>query len=264
MIERAMDATTFDKAKPSSRYRDEGRAATARRVVDAAMSPALAHRDGAVLGVARHRLTELATGPTPAHERGHVLCETARARRHVRALAHVHWDLHRDAPRDVYWAGSGDPERPAKANLENVKLNKDQNVAYLVSQPISAVGTVAGLRSLPMPDDAVGKVAGMSKLQFSKAARRVGGEAIDGLAWAARLAAKSHPSETCGPVANRGVLELKLTEAQRAKWRPGLVTRAEAYQSGVQRNYREEGEPARAGAVTDAGGRADVVCYADL
>jgi dihydroxyacid dehydratase/phosphogluconate dehydratase len=50
-------------------------------------------------------------------------------------------------------------------NRANVKLDTNQKVASPVSNPISATGGVVGLRGSLAPDGALGKVAGMHKLQ---------------------------------------------------------------------------------------------------
>ncbi len=49
-------------------------------------------------------------------------------------------------------------------------------------------------------------------------------------------------------------------DSRRKNWRAP----ANAYQSGVLRKYADQVGPARQGAVTHAGGKAEVVCYADI
>jgi dihydroxy-acid dehydratase len=64
--------------------------------------------------------------------------------------------------------------------------------------------------------------------------------------------------------ADAGRLDLEVDAAElerrRKAWRPP----ANPYQSGVLRKYADQVGPARKGAVTHAGGRAEVVCYADI
>jgi dihydroxy-acid dehydratase len=62
--------------------------------------------------------------------------------------------------------------------------------------------------------------------------------------------------------ADRGTLDLEVSKAEldqrRKSWK------APAYQSGVLRKYADQVGPARKGAVTHAGGKAEVICYADI
>ena len=64
--------------------------------------------------------------------------------------------------------------------------------------------------------------------------------------------------------ANAGIIDLEVDakelEARRAKWAP----RSHAYQSGALRKFADQVGPARYGAVTQPGGKAEVVCYADI
>src|SRR5438477_5053804 len=64
--------------------------------------------------------------------------------------------------------------------------------------------------------------------------------------------------------AEKGTLDLEVSEAELAKRRKAWKAPANAYQSGVLRKYADQVGPARKGAVTHAGGRAEVVCYADI
>jgi dihydroxy-acid dehydratase len=61
-----------------------------------------------------------------------------------------------------------------------------------------------------------------------------------------------------------GRLDLEVGEEELAKRRASWKAPANAYQSGALRKYAEQVGPARKGAVTHAGGRAEVVCYADI
>src|SRR5947208_2658554 len=64
--------------------------------------------------------------------------------------------------------------------------------------------------------------------------------------------------------AEKGTLDLEVSEAELAKRRKAWKAPANAYQSGVLRKYADQVGPARKGAVTHAGGRAEVACYADI
>jgi dihydroxy-acid dehydratase len=64
--------------------------------------------------------------------------------------------------------------------------------------------------------------------------------------------------------ADAGRLDLEVSEAELAKRRQVWKAPANAYQSGVLRKYADQVGPARKGGVTHAGGRAEVVCYADI
>ena len=64
--------------------------------------------------------------------------------------------------------------------------------------------------------------------------------------------------------AEKGTLDLEVSEAELAKRRKAWKAPANPYQSGVLRKYADQVGPARKGAVTHAGGRAEVACYADI
>jgi dihydroxy-acid dehydratase len=64
--------------------------------------------------------------------------------------------------------------------------------------------------------------------------------------------------------AEEGRLDLEVDEAELAKRRAAWKAPANAYQSGVLRKYADQVGPARKGAVTHAGGKAEVICYADI
>jgi len=64
--------------------------------------------------------------------------------------------------------------------------------------------------------------------------------------------------------ADKGTLDLKVKPEELAKRRKAWKAPANPYQSGVLRKYAEQVGPARNGAVTHAGGKAEVVCYADI
>jgi dihydroxy-acid dehydratase len=64
--------------------------------------------------------------------------------------------------------------------------------------------------------------------------------------------------------AEKGTLDLLVDESElesrRKEWKPP----ANPYQSGVLKKYADQVGPARYGAVTHPGGKAEVVCYADI
>ena len=64
--------------------------------------------------------------------------------------------------------------------------------------------------------------------------------------------------------AEKGTLDLDVSEAELAKRRKAWKAPANPYQSGVLRKYADQVGPASKGAVTHAGGRAEVACYADI
>ena len=80
----------------------------------------------------------------------------------------------------------------------------------------------------------------------------------------------------CGPIAlvrdgdtitidaDKGTLDLMVAEAELARRRKGWKAPANPYQSGALRKYADQVGPAHKGAVTHAGGKAEVVCYADI
>lgn len=64
--------------------------------------------------------------------------------------------------------------------------------------------------------------------------------------------------------AEKGTLDLLVDTAELESRRKAWNAPANAYQSGVLRKYADQVGPARQGAVTHAGGKAEVVCYADI
>jgi len=64
--------------------------------------------------------------------------------------------------------------------------------------------------------------------------------------------------------AEKGTLDVELSAAELEKRRKAWKAPPNPYQSGVLRKYADQVGPARKGAVTHAGGRAEVVCYADI
>ena len=64
--------------------------------------------------------------------------------------------------------------------------------------------------------------------------------------------------------AEKGTLDLEVSAAELALRRKAWKAPANPYQSGALRKYADQVGPARKGAVTHAGGRAEVVCYADI
>jgi dihydroxy-acid dehydratase len=64
--------------------------------------------------------------------------------------------------------------------------------------------------------------------------------------------------------AETGVLDLEVPEAELAKRRASWTPRLNGYPSGALAKFADQVGPARFGAVTHAGGKAEVVCYADI
>ena len=80
----------------------------------------------------------------------------------------------------------------------------------------------------------------------------------------------------CGPIAlikdgdiiamdaGKGTLDLEVDAAELERRRKAWKLPANPYQSGALRKFADQVGPARKGAVTHAGGKAEVVCYADI
>jgi dihydroxy-acid dehydratase len=64
--------------------------------------------------------------------------------------------------------------------------------------------------------------------------------------------------------ADKGTLDLDVPTAEIVKRRKAWKAPANPYQSGALRKYADQVGPALKGAVTHAGGKAEVVCYADI
>ena len=62
----------------------------------------------------------------------------------------------------------------------------------------------------------------------------------------------------------KGTLDVELSEAELAERKKNWKAPANPYQSGAIRKYAQRVGPASKGAVTHAGGKAEVVCYADI
>ena len=124
----------------------------------------------------------------------------------------------------ICWRGRGDGvargDRKARTgergaqNLGNVKLNIDQNVAYLVTDPISAWGGAVGLQSSLARAGAVAKVAEMTELPFSELARAFGGgKGLRGVTHAR--------AGDWGPTTVADGVDLLACEASVARWHEG-------------------------------------------
>jgi dihydroxy-acid dehydratase len=64
--------------------------------------------------------------------------------------------------------------------------------------------------------------------------------------------------------AEKGTLDLEVSTAELEQRKKSWKAPANPYQSGVLRKYADQVGSARKGAVTHAGGKAEVVCYADI
>jgi dihydroxy-acid dehydratase len=64
--------------------------------------------------------------------------------------------------------------------------------------------------------------------------------------------------------ADKGTLDVKLTDKELQDRRKAWKAPPNNYQSGALRKYADQVGPALKGAVTHAGGKAEVVCYADI
>jgi len=64
--------------------------------------------------------------------------------------------------------------------------------------------------------------------------------------------------------AENGTLDLEVSDTELAERKKAWKAPANPYQTGALRKYADQVGPARLGAVTHAGGKAEVVCYADI
>lgn len=161
------------------------------------------------------------------------------------------------------------------------------------SKPLSPTGGVVGLQGSLAPDGAIVKVAGMENLKFSGPARCLNCEddafaAVEGGNYAAGdVIVIRYEGPKGGPGmremlsttaaiygqgngdiitidAESGRIDLEVGEemlSERAKkWRPP----ESQYTSGVLWKYADQVGPARKGAVTHPGGKAEKQCYADI
>ena len=64
--------------------------------------------------------------------------------------------------------------------------------------------------------------------------------------------------------AEAGTLDLEVSKTELAKRRKAWKPPHNPYQSGALRKYADQVGPASKGAVTHAGGKAEIVCYADI
>ena len=64
--------------------------------------------------------------------------------------------------------------------------------------------------------------------------------------------------------AEKGTLDVEIDPAELERRKKDWKAPDNPYQSGVLRKYADQVGPARFGAVTHAGGKAEVICYADI
>jgi dihydroxy-acid dehydratase len=64
--------------------------------------------------------------------------------------------------------------------------------------------------------------------------------------------------------AEKGTIDLEVDAAEMDKRRKAWKAPPNMYQSGALRKFADQVGPARYGAVTHAGGKAEVHCYADI
>ncbi len=118
----------------------------------------------------------------------------------------------------------------APKNLKCLKFIANQVVDCAARAPISNLGGVVGLKGSRAPKGAIVKVAGMSKQEFSGVSRRNG----------------------------------SLDKAELQKRRTIWFALPNNDQTGDLRTFIDQVGPALKSAATDAGGKAEVVCYADI
>ena len=64
--------------------------------------------------------------------------------------------------------------------------------------------------------------------------------------------------------AAKGTIDLEVDEAELERRRKTWAAPPNPYQSGALRKFADQVGPARYGAVTHAGGKAEIICYADI
>ena len=145
--------------------------------------------------------------------------------------------------------------------LENVKFERDQKVAYRASRPISNAGGVVGLHGLSAPVGAIGEVAGMMTRTFGDLDVRFGadkGRCADHHCQHHDRDVPNMPADRRGDAAWRAAELIGAERAGRAVTAP-----SDPYQSGILRTHADQVGSARKGAVTHAGGRAEIGCNTD-
>ena len=217
-------------------------------------------------------------------------------------------------------------------NLESVTFNLDQKVVFPVSNPISKIGGVVGLKGSLAPDGAIVKIAGLKMLKFRGAAlcfdcEEDAFQAVEGrkykngnviiiryegpkggpgmremLSTTAALYGQGAGDKVAlvtdgrfsggtrglcighvgpeaavgGPIAlvqngdvvtldaEAGTLDLEVSEEELERRRKSWKATPNMYRSGALRKFADQVGSARYGAVTHAGGKMEVHCYADI
>ena len=159
-----------------------------------------------------------------------------------------------------------DCEEDAFAAVEGRRINDGEVIVIRYEGPKGGPGmremlsTTAALYGLGLGD----KVALITDGRFSGATR---GFCIGHVGPEAALCgpiALVRDGDTISIDADKGTLDLDVPEAELARRRKAWKAPANPYQSGALRKYADQVGPAHKGAVTHAGGKAEVVCYADI
>ena len=159
-----------------------------------------------------------------------------------------------------------DCEEDAFAAVEGRRINDGEVIVIRYEGPKGGPGmremlsTTAALYGLGLGD----KVALITDGRFSGATR---GFCIGHVGPEAALCgpiALVRDGDTISIDADKGTLDLDVPEAELARRRKAWKAPANSYQSGALRKYADQVGPAHKGAVTHAGGKAEVVCYADI
>ena len=159
-----------------------------------------------------------------------------------------------------------DREEDAFAAVENDEIKTGEVIVIRYEGPKGGPGmremlsTTAALYGRGMGDD----VALITDGRFSGATRgfcigHVGPEAAVGGPIALIV-----DGDIIAIDADKGTLELEVSAAELDRRRKAWKVPPNGYQSGVLRKYADQVGPARSGAVTHAGGAAEVMCYADI
>jgi dihydroxyacid dehydratase/phosphogluconate dehydratase len=148
-----------------------------------------------------------------------------------------------------------------KENLKDVKSNTNQRVAHPVSNPISGMGGVVGLKGLPAPEGAIVMVAEMKTPTLKGLARCVDREQD---AFVAVEAGKIKSGNMISNEAAQGTLDIDAPKIELEQRRKASMAPNNPYTTGALRKYADQMGPAVTGAVTHAGGKAERVCFADI
>jgi hypothetical protein len=153
------------------------------------------------------------------------------------------------------------------ADLKLLKIYVNQTVVTADAALIFGLGGVVDPGDPPAPNGAIFKVAGMTSLKFSGTASCAAAD-VTGRArphWSVEAPEIDIEFDIEAQIGCRLGAELSgRTRQTRHNRRDTWFALPNNYQSGALRNVADQVGPALQGAVIDAGGKAAVVCYADI